>query len=391
MMVLLRLLLGALGGVILTAGLKWVLNHFGMPLNWPDGTPVSWTIVIAAGVVLGMVNAAVQILVEYRRWQRNRDLAARQEWQFTDAANASASEFRRTLSLFRRETLRISQRMTGSFAERPIDIFDASYTETSGSGKNKTITTYVQTVYRFPGYGKTLCPFRVVPRSRMFRWLEGLLTSTETELHPPDSATDEEIAAFERFRKQYQLSLDSIGVDPTLAPRVFHPFVIVWLSLHPNWIIETDQQDLLIWSTDRLESGENRLKRLEELLELLQLFEAGERATEELGTVQIERKPHDPKSTLNKLFIMFFGVGLGMMAGFSTSVILMLSVLPLIPKGPWQTVAFVSIFLVPMAIGMLAGLRFGYVHSTGQEPGYWPLSLLMSGRKPSKSVIEELR
>lgn len=390
-MVILRLLIGALGGVILTAGGKWVLNHFGMPLKWPDGTPVSWFIVIAAGVVLGMVNAAVQILGEYRRWQRNRDLAVRQEWRFTDTVDAGASEFRRTLSLFRRNSLRITQRMAGTYAERPIDIFDASYSETSGSGKNKTTSTYVQTVYRFPGYGKTLCPFRVVPRSRMFRWLEGLLTSTETELHPPDSATEEEIAAFTRFRNQYQLSLDSIGVDPTLAPRVFHPFVIVWLSLHPHWIIETDQQDLLIWSTDRLESGENRLTRLEELQELLQLFEAGERAAEELGTVRMERKPHDPKSTLNKLFILFFGVGLGMMAGFFTSVILMFTVLPLIPKGPWQTVGFVSIFLVPMVLGILSGLRFGYVHSTGQDAGDWPLSLLMSDRKPSKSVIEESR
>jgi hypothetical protein len=378
MLVAFRLFLGAIGGVILTAGLRWVLGQFGFPLNWPDGTPVSWTIVIAAGVVLGVVNAAVQVMVDHRRTQRNRNLAEKQEWDFVENIYADPSEFRRTLSLFRRDSLKLWQRMTGTFADRPIDIFDATYTETTGSGKSRSTTTYVQTVYRFPQYGKTLCPFRLVPRSRMFRWLEGLLTSTETEFHPPADATEEQIAAFEKFRKQYQLSLDSIGVDTNLAPRVFHPYVIAWLSLHPGWVIESDQVDLLLWRTDERNSGEDRLVRLEETLELLKLFDAGERATETLGAVQIERKPHDPKSSLNKIAIMAFGVGLGMMAGFFTTVILMFTVLPLIPKGPWQTIAFAAMFFVPGVIGMISGLRFGYVHSTGKDAGTWSLSLLTS-------------
>ncbi len=203
MLVVVRLLLGALGGVILTAGLRWVLGHFGIPLNGLDGKPISWTVVIVAGIVIGVIDAAVKMLVEYRRWQRNRDTAAFQEWRFIDQVDAGASEFRRTLSLFRRNTLRLTQRMTGTYSERAIDLFDASYSETTGSGKNKNTRIYVQTVYRFPHVGKTLCPFRVVPRSRMFRWLEGLLTSTETELHPPEGATEADAAAFETFRQQY--------------------------------------------------------------------------------------------------------------------------------------------------------------------------------------------
>ncbi len=365
MLVVLRLLVGAVGGVILTAGLRWGLGHFGIPINWPDGTPVSWTIVIAAGVVLGAVNAAVQMLVEYRRWLRNRDFAETQGWQFIDKVDASAAEFRRTLSLFRRDDLRISHRMTGTFAARPIDVFDASYSETTGTGKSRSTQTYVQTVYRFPEYGKSLCPFRLVPRSRMFRWLEGLLTSTETELHPPEGATEEQAAAFEIFRKRYQLSLDSIGIDTDRVPRVFHPFVIAWLSLHTDWVAEADQADLLIWKTGQLDSGENRLARLEEVGELLKLFDAGERAAEELGTVQVERKPHDPASSLNKVFIIFFGVALGMMAGFFGAVSLIVGVHPMIPQGPWSTPAFFAMFFIPVLIGVISGFRFGYLHATG--------------------------
>ncbi len=159
--------------------------------------------------------------------------------------------------------------------------------------------------------------------------------------------------------------MDSIGVDPSLAPRVFHPFVVAWLSLHPGWVIEADQQDLLAWQTDRIDSGDQRVARLDELCELLRLFEAGERATEALGTVQIERKPHDPASTLNKMFIISFGVGLGLMAGFFTTVILVLAISPLIPKGPWEVPALIAMCIVPEILGMISGFRFGYLHATG--------------------------
>lgn len=365
MVMLLRMMIGAFGGVILAAGLRWLLGHFGMPPKWPDGTPVSWTIVIAAGAVLGAVNEAVQLLVQRRRRSRNLELAERQGWVFTDWVDPRSSEFRRTLSLFRRDSLQISMRTSGSFAERPMDIFDVSYSETTGSGKSRSTQTYVQTVYRFPGYGQTLCPFRLVPRSRMFRWLEGLLTSTESELHPPTNATEEEKQTFAKFRDQYQISLDSIGVDTNRAPQVFHPYVVAWFVLHPQWVMESDQQDLLVWCTGRVESGEGRFTRLEELHELLRLLDAGPQAAEALGVVQIERKPHDPASSLNRMFILFFGVVLGMMAGFFGGVVLFVALFPLIPEGPWKVPAFFAMFLVPSVIGIIAGFRFGYLHATG--------------------------
>lgn len=367
MIIVLRLLLGAIGGVILTAGLRWGLWCFDVPLNWPNGQPVSWVIIIAAGAVIGMVDAAIKTFQDHRRLLANQTLAERQEWTFSEWVDPLLPDFRRTLSLFRRDSLQTSHRMTGSFAGRAIDLLDVSYSETTGSGKSRSTQTYNQTVYRFPGYGQSLCPFRVVPRSRMFRWLEGLLTSTETELHPPDGLDEDQAAAFETFRKQYQLSIDSIGIDTNVIPRVFHPFVVAWFSLHPGWVVETDQVDLLIWTTGRRDCGEQRLARLEEVSELIQLFEAGERATETLGAVEVERKPHAPKSILNKPFIVFFGTAMGMMAGFFCSVVLMLTVHPLVPKGPWNTPAFIAMFLVPMVLGMISGIRFGYLHATGVE------------------------
>lgn len=359
MNIFLRLLIGAFGGVILTAGLRWVLGHFGIPFQWPNGEPISWTLVIAAGVVLGVVDSALKIFQAYRRLQANRTLAEQQEWQFHERVDAGAPDFRRTLSLFRRDTLQLSQRMTGRFADRAIDIFDASYTETTGSGKHRTTNTYVQTVYRFPGIGQTLCPFRLVPRSGFFRWLEGLMTSTEVELHPPAGLDETQAAAFDRFRQAYRLSMDSIGIDTNRAPRVFHPFVVAWCSLHPGWAIEADQVDLLLWKTNRLDCGAQRRARLEELAELLQLFEAGERATETVGTVEIERKPHDPMANFRKMLVLFLSAAAGMFVGFLVAIVLIVLVHPRVPQGRWENPALLALFMVPQIVGLLTGLQLG--------------------------------
>lgn len=373
MSVLLHLIIGAFGGVILTVGLRWGLGSFGIPVNWPNGQPVSWTMVVAAGVVIGAVDAAVKLFRSYRRLLANRTLAEQQEWQFHEIVDATAPEFRRTISLFRRDTLQLSQRMTGTFVGRTIEIVDVSYSETTGSGKSRSTQTYTQTAYRFPAAGQLLCPFRLVPRSGFFRWLEGLFTATEVELNPPADLDEEQLAAFEKFRKAYRLSMDSIGVDTDRAPRVFHPYVVAWFSLNPGWAVESDHVDLLLWKTNRLDCGNQRFARLEEICELLKLFDAGERAAETLGAVKIERKPHDPMSSINKMIVMFFGVAGGMLMGFLLGMALVMLVHPLVPKGPWVTPAFFLLFFVPVLLGVLVGLRFGYVSATGNKLVNLPL------------------
>lgn len=365
MTLVLRLFLGAIGGVILTTGVRWGLWCFDVPLNWPNGQPVSWIIVIAVGAVIGMIDAAVKTFQDQRRLLANRTLAERHEWSFEEWTDPLLREFRRTLSLFRRDSLQVAHRMTGAFAGRSIDILDVTYSETTGHGKSRNTYTYNQTVYRFPGCGQSLCPFRVVPRWRMFRWMEGLLTSTETELHAPAGLDEEQGAAFATFRKRYQLSVDSIGIDTNVVPRVFHPYVVAWFSLHPGWVVEADQVDLLMWTTNRLDCGEQRLARLEEVTELLRLFDAGERANETVGITEVERKPHPPKSTINKPVIIGFGMALGLMAGFSCGVILTVSLHPFVPPGPWNTSAFVAMYAVPIVLGMISGYRFGYLQATG--------------------------
>lgn len=373
MMVALRLLIGAVGGVILTTGLRWVLGHFGVPFNWPDGQPISWAIVIAAGVMIGVIDAAIHIFRDHRRLLANRTLAEQQEWLFSERVDAAAPEFRRKLSLFRRDSLQLSHRMAGTLAGRSIDIIDVSYSETTGSGKSRTTHTYKQTVYRFPQAGQVLCPFRLVPRSGFFRWLSGLFTSTEVELHPPAGIDDEQAAAFEKFRQSYRLSMDSIGVDTNRAPRVFHPFVVAWFSLNPGWAVESDQVDLLLWTTNRLDCGQQRLARLEEIAELLTLFDAGERATETLGEVAVERKPHDPLSNVNRMVVMFFGGAGGMFAGAVVAFVLIAFLHPLVPQGPWSVPAFFAMFFIPVMIGLATGLRLGFTAANGVKlTGFLP-------------------
>ncbi len=358
-MLFLRLLLGTVGGVMLTAFGFGVAQAFGWKPVLPGGVTLTWPVVIAGGVVFGLVSELLKLWKEARQQQANRTYAELRGWTYTPRVKLEELGWGRGCSLLRRDSVRVEHLFQGTDQERPFTTVDLSFSVTSGSGKNRSTTTYVQTVYRFEGIGAELGSLRLMPRRGYFRWIQGLMNATEVALEPPPNLPEEQVLAIARFGELFQFSVDSDALMTGQAARAFHPLAIAWLTLHPHWSLESDGRALFAWRESRVDHGDRHGPALEELDELLRLFAAGDQATARLGTVELTRKEPMYDRDFAAMVGYVFGGMIGLFGGFVVAVSVILIVEPQLPRGPAQMPIIAGIFFGGIALGVFSGLRLG--------------------------------
>ncbi len=261
---------GALGSVFL----KYMLTRFwGIPFWLPNFVDnVSWEATAAVGALLGAVQGMISVLWTWRKYSINRELAENNGLSFDD--HVDIKEFRASppFTLSQYKDLSVSQRMTGKIEGRVIDVFDVKYTVDSGGNTDSSTSIRQTTVFRFPGSGQGLVSFTNRPRTRIMDLLLAFAGLPVLELSPSEDSDLGTVALLNHFRKLY-LILPSKTASHEEVQKIFHPFLLMWMTRNKDWNFESNGDDLLAWKSDKVFFGGKRLLRIAELQEWLALVE----------------------------------------------------------------------------------------------------------------------
>lgn len=210
-------------------------------------------ITVVAVLFLGFL--VVAILAERRRREALQRFAASRGWTYVDrdrelVRRYSGPPFGRGSSRQAHHVLR------GSHEGRPVTIFDYQYEESSGSGSDRSTTTYRFAVYAVDLGVRT--PGLVVDPENLLERLAGRLLGTDIELES------------EEFNRAFRVN----SPDRRFASAVLHPRMMEHLLRLPEvgWRLEDDAMLLVERGQFDPADVDARLDMMDSVLDLVPEF-----------------------------------------------------------------------------------------------------------------------
>lgn len=299
-----KALLEAISGSAASVFFKYMLTQFwGIPFWLPNFiNDASWVATAGIGALLGGVHGAISGLLLWRRNIINRAVAENAGLSYDDFLSGDEIRSFPKFTFSQYKDLAATQRMAGKLEDRSIDVFDVKYTTESGGSSESSSSVHQVTVFRFPKAGLGIVSFTNRPRTRVMDLLLAFAGLPVLELSPDEFADEETVVLLNQFRKLY-LILPSKTASSEEVQKIFHPFLLMWLTKHPGWHFESNGEDLIAWKSDKRFVGPKRLLQLEELQEWLALVDGAALAATHSPSSKAKMLVfnNDPKSFSEKL------------------------------------------------------------------------------------------